>query len=416
MRPWSLLALLALAACDAAEAPPGRPAANAPGAPAAPGVRARLLQAYAAGADWLVSQQDEAGAWKMGPPGQQMRSPSYTGLMVTALGGAPPELRATYTPAVDKAVAFIVSKSNLDGSVGEGPAGSFLKTYTTAICLMALGSVERTDKVANAIRGAQAYLKQNQLKEGATRGGSGYGDDVPAVKDGQVTTKKAMANLSTTGFTATGLKMSGLPQDDEFWKLVVEFVRKCQNSSEVNTDAAFTAALQKAGLSVGNDGGLYYGPYADRDVQKAGTVKVADREAIQSYGSMTYEGIKTYIYAGLAKDSPEVKAAIDWVRKNYSVEAHPGFVYDERQRHHLRGLYYYYLVMARALDAYGEHPFKTFDGKEHDWAREVAEQLLKQAKESKMWVNANPAWYEGDPVMVTSYALSTSNVLFKYVK
>jgi squalene-hopene/tetraprenyl-beta-curcumene cyclase len=395
----------AVAACD------GPASATGPAAPAVASddLARRLAETYAAAADWLAGQQDASGAWKMGPPDKQAPSPSYTGLIVAALANAPPSIRARFTPNVEKGVAFLLSKTNDDGSVGEGPSGSFLKTYATAIALMALSSVERTDKVANAIRGAQAYLRQNQLKEGMHRGGSGYGDESPGGKRG-------VANLSTTGFAAEGLKMSGLPQDDEFWKLVVEFVKKCQNSTEVNTDAEYVSALKKVGLSVGDDGGLYYAPIADPAAQKAGTRKVIDKEVIQSYGGMTYDGIKTYLYAGLSKKDPAVVAAMDWVRKNYSVEVHPGFAFDQAQRHHLRGLFHYYLVMARALDVYGENPLVTFDGKKHDWPREMAEQLLKVARDSKMWQNDNPAWYEGDPVLVTTYVLNTCDVLFKYVK
>jgi len=286
----------------------------------------------------------------------------------------------------------------------------------TALTLMALATVDR-EKHADRIRGAQAYLKNNQLKEGAHRGGLGYGDEEPKIIDGQlVVQKKTIANLSVTGFSAEALAASGLPRDDAFWKLVVEFVRKCQNSSEVNTDPEFVASLKAKNLSVGEDGGLYYTPVADPSLQKAGTKKIADKESIVSYGAMTYEGIKTYIYAGLKKDSPEVKAAIDWVRKNYSVEVHPGFAYDETKRNHLRGLYYYYLVMGRAMDAYGENPFTTFDGKKHDWPVELGNQLLKTVRESKMWVNDNAGWYEGDPVLVTSYVLNTCDLLFKHVK
>jgi squalene-hopene/tetraprenyl-beta-curcumene cyclase len=369
----------------------------------------RLADAYGAAADWLVSQQDASGSWKMGPPGKEAPSPSYTGLIAASLANAPEKVRAKYQEAVERATAFLLSKRNTDGSFGEGPAGSFLKVYTTAIALMALSSVERSDRVADAIRGGQSYLRANQLKEGLHRGGAGYGDESPGGK-------KGVANLSTTGFTAEGLHFSGLPKDDEFWKLVVEFVRKCQNASEVNNDPEWTAQLKAKGLSVGEDGGLYYSAIADPAQAKAGTKKVADRESLASYGSMTYDGIKTYLYAGLRKDSPEVKAAVDWVRKNYSVEQHPGFPYDLAQRHHLRGLYHYYLVMARALDAYGENPFVTFDGKKHDWPREIAGQLLKTVRESKMWQNDNPAWYEGDAVLVTSYVLLTCDVLFKYVK
>lgn len=367
-------------------------------------LKRKLETAYSNAADWLVSQQDKSGAWLQGPPDQKSPSVSYTAIIVTALARAPKDLRAKYQKSVDAGAAFIVSKKNEDGSFGEGPSGAFLKTYATAVALMALAAVDR-EKYADPIRGAQAYLKQNQLKEGIDRGGSGYGDD-----DGR---KKGIANLSTTGFAADAMETSGLPKDDEFWKLCVEFVRKCQNNSETNTDKDFVAKLKAQGLSVGDDGGLYYTPSEDRKLHKAGTVKVVDKEVIQSYGSMTYHGIKTYLFAGLKKDSPEVKAAIDWIRKNYSVEAHPGFPYDNAQRNHLRGLFYYYFVMARAMDAIGEKPFKTFDGKEHDWAAEMGEQLLKLMKDNKMWVNENPAWWENDPALVTSYVLNTLDLLLK---
>jgi squalene-hopene/tetraprenyl-beta-curcumene cyclase len=373
-------------------------------------VAQKLTETYAAAADWMVGQQDESGAWKQGAGDKMVPSASFTGLILTALGGAPPSLKAKYKPAVDKGLGYLLSKINTDGSVGEGPTGTFVKTYATGIALMAFASVERTDKVANAIRGAQAYLKQNQLKEGKDAGGIGYGDDKP---DGSKTT---IANLSTTGFGAEGMHQSGLPQDDEFWKLVVKYVRKCQNNSETNNDPEFVAELKSKGLVVGDDGSLYYSTVADAKAQKVGTKKVADKESIAGYGSMTYDGIKTYLYAGLKKDAPEVKAAIDWVRKNYSVELHPGFPFDAAQRQHLRGLYHYYLVMSRALDALGENPFVTFDGKKHDWAREIAEQLVKQVKDSKMWKNDNSAWFEGDPLLVTSYVLVTCNTLLKNVK
>jgi len=380
----------------------------------------RLAETYSAAADWLVGQQDAGGAWKMGPPGQQMASPSYTGLILTALANAPAPIRAKHKAALDKATAFLLSKANQDGSFGEGPAGGFLKTYTTAIALMALSSVEPGDKVRDALRGAQAYLKNNQLREGLGAGGLGYGDEEPKVNQGQLTIKKSVIpNLSVTGFAAEGMIMAeraGLPREKEFWELVVKYVRRCQNSTEVNTDPEFQAELKKHGLSVGDDGGLYYAASGDPKIHKAATKKIADREVIQSYGSMTYDGIKTYLYAGLPKDSPEVKAAVDWVRKNYSVDLHPGFPHDKATRAHEQGLYYYYLLMARALDAYGENPFETFDGKKHDWPQELAGKFLASVRESKMWKNDNPRWYEGDPVLVTSYVLITCDILMKHVK
>ena len=399
MKRWSLVVLATVAFGSTASSEPAQDGDLAK----------KLKETYAAAAEKLVALQDSAGAWKMGPEGKQTPSPSSTGLIVASLASAPEPIRSQFKAATAKGLAYILSRVNEDGSIGEGPTGAFLKTYTTAICLVALSSVERTDKIADVIRGCQAYLKNNQLKEGMHQGGLGYGD---APKDKE----KMRGDLSVTGFAAEGLKVSGLPQDDEFWKLVVKFVRKCQNNSEVNNDPEFVDALKKAGMTVGNDGGLYYAPVASDKASPAGVKKVADKDVIISYGAMTYDGIKTYIYAGLKKDSPEVKAAMDWVRKNWSLDMHPGFAYEEVKRNHLRGLYYYYLLMARGLDVYGENPIETFDGKKHDWPKELAEQFVKVVRDSKMWHNDNPAWYESDPVVTTSYVLMTCDVLFKYVK
>lgn len=368
----------------------------------------KLREAYTAAADWLVKMQQEAGDWKAGPPDKQQTSLSYTGLVTAALAGAPEDLRGNYKAAIDKAAAFIASKQNSDGSFGEGPTGGFLKTYATGLCMMALGSAD-FKKYQDALGNARGYLKNNQLKEGPDRGGLGYGDLDPK-PTGMV---KMEANLSTLGFGAEGMKAANLPADDAFWKLCVEYVKKCQNNSELNTDKEFLARLKEKGLSVGDDGGLYYS--ANPDKQQTERVKLGDKEVITSYGSMTYDGIKTYLYAGLANDSKEVKAAMDWVRKNYVIDAHPGFPTDEKKRTELQGLYYYYLMMVRALDAYGERPLQTMDGKKHDWAREVGEKLLALRKEGK-WVNENPRWWENDPVLVTMYVLNTLNVVCKHVK
>ena len=378
-------------------------------APPQESTKTRLEKAWGAAAEWLVSQQAADGSWKISMQGKEMPSVAYSALIATAFSNAPAELKAKVKPATDKAFAFVMSKANEDGSFGEGPKGSFQKTYTTGIVLIALSGADKSPKLADAIRGAQSYLKANQLKEGPMEGGLGYGD---APKPGQ----PARADLSVAGFAAEGLKMSGLPADDAFWKLIVKFVRKCQNNTEVNTDPAFLEELKKAGLSVGNDGGLFYSPTAGKGASPAGTVKISDKEIIASYGAMTYDGIKTYLYAGLPKDSPEVKAAMDWVRKNYSVEMHPGFAFEATQRPHLRGLFYYYLLMARALDAFGENPLVTFDGKKRDWPADLAEQFLKTIKDSRMWVNENPAWYESDPILTTSYVLITADVLLKNLK
>jgi squalene-hopene/tetraprenyl-beta-curcumene cyclase len=379
----------------------------------------RLKAAYVEAADALVKLQMSSGAWPVIMPERQVASVAYTALTVRALSGASPALRSRYQTSIDKGLEFILTEANPDGSFGEGDSGTYMKTYATAVALSALSTAPRTEKISDAIRGSQAYLKRNQLQEGAHRGGLGYGDEEPQrnPETGAFEVKRStIANLSATAAAAEAMKDSGLSLSDEFWPLVTEFVRKCQNNTEVNTDKEFLAALKDKGMSVGRDGSLYYTPVADGSVQKAGTRKIADRETIVGYGSMTYDGIKTYLYAGLRRDSPEVRTAVEWVRRNYSVDAHPGFPYDPDTRTHQRGLYYYYHVMARALDACGERPLTTPDGRPRDWPVELGEQLLKSMRVSKAWLNDNPAWYEGDAVLVTGYVLNVLDILLGDVR
>jgi squalene-hopene/tetraprenyl-beta-curcumene cyclase len=379
----------------------------------------RLRTAYLEAADGLAKLQMSSGAWPVIMPERQVPSVAYTALTVRALSEAPPALRSKYQPRIQKGLEFILSKANPDGSFGEGDSGTYMKTYATAVALSALSTAPRTERIADAIRGAQAYLKRNQLQEGPHKGGLGYGDEEPKrnPETGLFEVKRStIANLSATAEAAEAMKNSGLSLSDEFWPLVKEFVRKCQNNSEVNQDPDFLAALRQKGMSIGSDGSLYYTPVADGAVQKAGTRRIADRETIVGYGSMTYDGIKTYIYAGLRRDSPEVKTAVDWIRRNYSVEAHPGFPFDPEKLTHQRGLYYYYFTMARALDACGERPLVTPDGRPRDWPVELGEQLLKTMRVSKAWLNENPAWYEGDPVLVTGYVLGVLDILLHYVR
>jgi squalene-hopene/tetraprenyl-beta-curcumene cyclase len=379
----------------------------------------RLRTAYAEAADGLIRIQMTSGAWPVVMPERRIPSVAYTALGIRALSGAPEALRQKYQPNIDKGVEFLLGKANADGSFGEGESGTYMKTYATAVALSALSVAPRTDRVVDAIRGAQAYLKRNQLREGPHKGGLGYGDEEPKrnPETGAFEVKRStIANLSVTAMAAEAMKDSGLSLSDGFWPLVHEFVRKCQNNSETNTDPAYLAALKEKGMSIGNDGSLYYTPVADAGVQKAGTRKIADRETIVGYGSMTYDGIKTYVYAGLRRDSPEVKSAVDWVRRNYSVDSHPGFVYEQGQLKHQRGLFYYYLVMARALDACGERPLVLPDGQARDWPAELGEQLLKTMRETKTWSNDNPAWYEGDAVLVTGYVLNVLDILLHYLR
>ncbi len=71
------------------------------------------------------------------------------------------------------------------------------------------------------------------------------------------------------------------------------------------------------------------------------------------------------------------------------------------------GLYYYYQTAAKALDAAGIKELTDAAGKKHDWRRELVAELVERQRPDGSWVNRDPRWMEGDPELVTGYALLT---------
>jgi len=109
------------------------------------------------------------------------------------------------------------------------------------------------------------------------------------------------------------------------------------------------------------------------------------------------------IYCGVSKDDPRMKKAVEWLRRHYTLEENPGM---PPQRRH-RGLYYYYQLMAKCLAAFGEDRFVDANGIAHDWRAEITAALAKRQRADGSWVNDNDRWMEGDPNLVTGYALMT---------
>jgi squalene-hopene/tetraprenyl-beta-curcumene cyclase len=163
------------------------------------------------------------------------------------------------------------------------------------------------------------------------------------------------------------------------------FVSRCQNLAPEYNTTEFPAKNP--------DGGFYYTAAA------GGTSQAGDlpNGGLRSYGSMTYAGLKSMIYAGLGPDDQRVKAALAWLSKNYDVSQNPGMGNT--------GLYYYYHTFAKALDAAGKDSFTGSDGAAHNWRAELVDELAKRQNDDGSWVNEATRWLEGDPNLVTAYSL-----------
>ena len=332
--------------------------------PLSPELRGRVSAAIDRALAYFQQAQREDGSWE--------DYPAITALVAKCFFDAPTPYREAEHPFLARAMAYLTSKAHADGSIYDED----LPLYNTAIALMALEASDNPAYQPLILR-ARAFLVEMQADEGEGLGsadlwygGFGYGPS-------------SRPDLSNLSMAVEALREAGLPKDSPVWGRVVTFVSRCQNNHSTN-DAG----------PAGEDGGLYYSPTES----KAGQVTLANGQlGYRSYGSMTYAGLKSFIYAYVDKNDPRVQAALQWIRQNYTLKENPQMGN--------QGLFYYYHTFAKALEAYGEEEIVDFSGTAHHWRAELAEKLLSLQREDGSWQNVHPRWWESNPVLVTAYAV-----------
>ncbi len=285
--------------------------------------------------------------------------------------------RAVTDPQVAKGLSYIEEFVQEDGGIHK--PGTFIANYETCIALVCLKEANRDGRYDKTIRKAETYLRgaiwdENKKKDksDAYYGGAGYGG-------------KSRPDLSNTAYLVDALHATGAGKDDEALKKALIFVSRCQNLESEHNTTPYAGKV--------NDGGFYYSCVVDQASEK----RLTAEGGLRSYGSMTYAGLKSMIYAGLTKDDPRVKAAHRWIRDHYDVTSNPGMGE--------AGLYYYYHTFAKALDAVGTDEIEDAKAVKHDWRKELTEELARRQQPDGSWVNKDRQWMEGDPNLATSFAL-----------
>ena len=340
-------------------------------------IRSKGKEAIDRGLRYLRSQQDKDGSWR--------HHTGITALALKAFASSPRKYREKDGPWMRKPVEFILAAQQKSGGIYTRE----LPNYNTAVAVWALASLENP-KYKPVLDKAQKFLLGLQLDESQgyepgkdiMYGGAGYGGD-------------ERPDMSNSSFWAAAMKATDLPEDDPAWKKMVEFVSKCQQSSATNPLKKMDVKLEHP---IGNDGGALYYP----DYSSVGTVKLPDGRVVwRSYGSMTYAMIMSFLYARVDPKDPRVVAAVDWVKKNYTLDENPGAG--------AQGLYYYYYTFAKAMRAYGEPTITDAAGATHNWRVDLIEKLASLQREDGSWVNTNKRWWENDPVLCTAYAVLALN-------
>jgi squalene-hopene/tetraprenyl-beta-curcumene cyclase len=285
-------------------------------------------------------------------------------------------------PATDEVVAkgikFLETNIKPDGGVySQG-----LATYTTSLAILAFREANAGGRYDKVIAAATGFVKSLQFGGEPTdvrHGGAGYG--TPGGRD--------RPDLSNTNFMVEALLAAGVSRDDPAIRNALGFVSRSQNlASEYNTQPFATRTTDA------DRGGFVYS-VTDQDNDKSD--KRTPAGGLRSEGGMTYAGLKSFLFAGVGKDDPRVRAAVAWVRRHYTLAENPGMGQ--------AGLFYYYHTFAKAMDALGEEVFEDDRKVRHEWRRELFDELKRRQRADGSWVNENRAFLENAPELATAFAV-----------
>lgn len=370
MKILSVIAMLGTAVSGASAQNPGRYES----------LKQEMRQSIARGNAWLKSQQKPDGNW------DDDGLPAFTALALTA-GTRDPNLdrKAPFPEHIEKGYNWLLTQQKPDGGI----YNRGLSVYNTATSLTALVAAGRQNYEPAMIK-ARKHLIDNQWDLGQKKetdnlndGGVGYGS------------KNDHTDMSNTYLSIEALALSKKviedgkhgEQPDLDWDAAVTFLSRCQNLTKTN-DQPWASDDEK------NKGGFIYAP----GESKAGEDKLPDgRTALRSYGSISYAGLLSFIYAKLSPEDPRVVAVKEWLGKNYTTTENPGMG--------AQGLYYYYQTMSKALAAANIDTLKLADGKEADWRKDLGEKILTTQRENGSWLNDNGRWMESNPILVTAYTV-----------
>lgn len=325
------------------------------------------------GLKFLLSRQQDNGSW--------LDNPAVTALAVYAMLKEPaynPDLQSDR--AILAGLNYILAHAQPDGGIHAGENVN----YNTAICLVALVETGRPE-YAGVIRRAKDFLILTQFDETegydenhVYYGGIGYGSSGrPDLSNTQFALEAIRAAERYEGILPTDSRQ--IETDAELglhWQKALIFLSRCQNVQAIN-DQDFA----------GDDGGFMY---------ETGT---HNPERSHSYGSMTYAGAKSLLYARLTKDDVRVQRAMEWISQNYTYEENPGFGQ--------AALFYYFMTKAKALDAYGEDTLVDATGQARPWRVEYLDNMIKRQREDGSWINTeNGRYWENVPELITAHAIT----------
>jgi squalene-hopene/tetraprenyl-beta-curcumene cyclase len=398
-RYWSLTlgAVVGLGVCSAViGGEPGQPATAKPAeaeraSAVQPPTRGDLAVAIDRGLQFLLKSQNSNGWWST--PEQ----PAVTALVLTAFNREPTRRYRSNRPSeLRQAYDFILGSAKPDGSIHRG---TFIN-YNTSLSLLALATADEPTFLP-VIRAARGYLAKTQIDFGEPGkvdtefdGGVGYGSQYQHSDLNNTLTAIEAMRWSEQMLSSKDVP-PGTPADPDLnWAAVVHFLQSCQNLPSHNP-AAWVSEDPR------DRGGFVY--YPGHSMAGGVTNPVTGKVALRSYGSISYAGLLSYLYAEVDRDDPRVKAVMEWLKTNYTLDENPAMG--------AQGYYYYLHLLTKALLAARVDTLRLEGGREIRWRDEVTRKLLQLQQPDGCWSNREERWWEADKNLVTAYVVLSLEML-----
>ena len=232
-------------------------------------------------------------------------------------------------------------------------------------------------------------------KDNPFYGGIGYGS-------------KGRPDVSNLSWMLQALHDSGVPGDDEAFRRALVFLQRTQMVEEFNGMKINDQPYAKGS----KQGGFIYSAGAGREKAGQGETNGGEIEEtmddgtkvsrLRAYGSMTYAGFKSYLYADLKHDDPRVLAALGWIKDNYTLTENPGVG--------LNGYYYYLVMFSKAMNAYGQPVLQVQEEtgrmRKADWREDLIKAMAKHQKPDGSFEVLDSRWMENNEVLITAYCLN----------